>query len=148
MAACATLLLGGCDNNAPTKEELAARAPLKLTVLSETPTYAGYGFKNALDGDPNNNYVAGIENEAQAVVELGLETAETPAELLLIWNDPTQFAKKVQVSASKDKGEKEVLIGDASVTSEPVSRLPLKSSANFEQCASCSLILQGNLEFS
>ena len=66
-------------------------------MLSETPTYAGYGFKSALDGDPNNNYVAGIENEAQAVVELGLDTPATPAELLLIWNDPTQFAKKVQV---------------------------------------------------
>lgn len=131
MAACAALLLGGCDNNAPTKQELAARAPLKLTVLSETPTYAGYGFKSALDGDPNNNYVAGIENEAQAVVELGLDTPATPAELLLIWNDPTQFAKKVQVFGLAGQGEKEVLIGDASVTSEPVTRLPLKSSAKF-----------------
>ena len=125
--ACATLFLGGCDSRTPTKEEIAARAPLKLTVLSETPTYAGYGFKSALDGNPNNNYVAGIDNEKQAVVELGLETPSVPAELLLMWNAPTHFAKKVQIFGLTGQGEKEVLIGDASVVSEPVTRIVLKS---------------------
>jgi len=102
---------------------------LKLTVLSETPTYAGHGFKSALDGDPNNDYVAGIENEKQAIVELGLETPATPAELFLMWNDPTQFAKKVQVFDLAGQGEKEVLIADVRVNSESVTRIPLESSA-------------------
>ena len=133
VTACAVILLGGCDSGtAPSKEELAARLPIKLSVLSETPTYAGHGFANALDGDPNNNYVAGIESETQAVVVLGLGASAAPVELRVMWNEPTHFAKKVQIFGLEDQGGKEVLIGDAKVTSELTTHIPLKSSAKFK----------------
>lgn len=131
--ACAIFLLGGCDSGTVlTKEELAARLPIKLSVLSETPTYAGHGFVNALDGDPNNNYVAGIDDEKQAVVVLGLEASAAPVELRLMWNDPAHFAKKVRIFGLEDQGGKDVLIGDATVTSELTTSIPLKPSGKFK----------------
>lgn len=130
---CAVLVLGGCDmiggRNELSKEQIAARPPLKLTVLSETPTYPGHGFNNALDGDPNNNYVAGIENEGKAVVELGVDTPTAPVELLLTWNDLTQFAKKVEVYDVSKTGEKAVLIGEARVSSGSPAHILLNSSS-------------------
>jgi hypothetical protein len=131
---CAAFVLGGCDmiggGKELSKEQIAALPPLKLTVLSETPTYPGYGFNNALDSDPNNNYVAGIENEGKAVVELGIDTPTAPVELRLIWNDLSQFAKKVEVYDISKTSEKAVLIGEARVSSGSPAHILLNSSSD------------------
>lgn len=133
---CVILVLGGCDmiggQNELSKEQVAALPPLKLTVLSETPTYPMHSFANAIDGDPNNNYVAGIENEVQAVVELGVDMPASPVELLVTWNAPDQFSRKVVVYGRSKTGEKETLIGDAKVNPGLTTHIPLKSLSKYQ----------------
>lgn len=98
----------------------------KLVIKRETPTYPRHGFVNALDGDPNNNYVAGIEGEKESVVEISLDSAVFPTELRIVWESPQNFAKSVKVYAISDKPENQVLIGDSQSTNLPVTRIPLR----------------------
>lgn len=137
MVPCTALFLTACNpdsgnTNVANKGAAVVPTPLKLTVISETPTYQGYDFKNALDGNPDDNYVAGLENERQAIVELGMEHPASPTALHLTWNDPSQFAGKVQVYGRAEKGEKEALIAEAHVTSEPTTHIPLKTASDIQ----------------
>lgn len=98
----------------------------KLAVMKETATYPRHGFVNALDGDPNNNYVAGIEGEKESAVEISLDSAAFPTELRIVWESPQNFAKSVKVYAISDKPENQILIGDSQSTNLPVTRIPLR----------------------
>jgi len=109
-------------------ESKSVQAPPKLTVQRATPTYPNHGFDNALDNDANDDYVAGVENEAEAYVELKLAPATSPEELRVTWESANNFARVVKVYARSGTDGKEVLIGDARVTSGRQARIRLKSS--------------------
>lgn len=96
----------------PTIIQPTYRAPLEqvdLSVLDASPTYEGFGFNNAIDGDNANNYVAGEEGEAQAYVTLGLSKQLDDALIKLDWESETNHAGLVTIFASpSDSGWTEV----------------------------------------
>lgn len=75
----------------------AATASLKLQVVTSSKTYDGFGFANALDGDPNDDYVAGIEGE-NAFVELRFKTPVLPSKLRLVWENAANYARHVRIT--------------------------------------------------
>lgn len=105
---------------------LFPRPSPKLIVKNQTPTYPGYGFANALDGDPNNDYVAGLEGEKESVVEVSIDTAVTPKELRIIWESEKNFAKSVKVFGFADKPENLIFMGEAQAMNLPITRIPLR----------------------
>ena len=122
-------------------------------AIKETPTYPGYGFANALDGDPNDDYVAGIEGEKESVVEVTLEPHISPTELRIIWESKQNFAKSVKVYGVADETEGPVLIGEAQTVDFPITRIPLRAKAktksveiHFSQFSGQSRLLLRKLE--
>jgi len=69
---------------------------IHLSVLASSPTYTEFGFENALDDDPDNDYVAGIENEF-AYVDLKLDRTITNGSLRLVWENPENHAGRVKI---------------------------------------------------
>lgn len=88
-------------------------APQELWLRKHQPIQ-GMDFSNALDGDPNNDYVAGIENEVESIVEISLEPATMPARLRISWESAANFAKSVKVYGIANRPEDQVLIGEGS----------------------------------
>ena len=111
---------------------MTARPPVRLVLRAESPTYPGFGFANALDGNPNNDYVAGLEDEAEAVAEFGLEPAISPTELRLTWESPANFARNVKVYGIPIIGGDEVLIGEVQGTENPISVISLNSKTEMQ----------------
>ncbi|WP_313047797.1 D-glucuronyl C5-epimerase family protein [Pseudomonas soli] len=104
----------------------AALEPVDLSVLDASPTYEGFGFKNALDGDISNNYVAGEEGEAQSYVTLGLSKQLNNALVKLDWESGTNHAGLVRIFVPVDNGWAEVsktVVKDGKGTSITVSGL-------------------------
>lgn len=71
---------------------------LNPEIAAASKTYEGFGFDNALDGDPNDNYVAGIEGE-DAYVELRFNTPVVPEKLNLVWENADNYARHVRISS-------------------------------------------------
>ncbi len=71
---------------------------LNPDIAAASKTYEGFGFDNALDGDPNDNYVAGIEGE-DAYVELRFNSPVVPEKLNLVWENADNYARHVRISS-------------------------------------------------
>lgn len=108
-----------------------AKPPVRLVLRKGSPTYPGFGFANALDGDPNNDYVAGIEGEVEALAEFEFEPA-SPTELRLTWESPSNFARVVKVYAKHASGKGEVLIGEGTTSNGTMTRIPLRPPADIK----------------
>ncbi|TLP61141.1 MULTISPECIES: D-glucuronyl C5-epimerase family protein [Pseudomonas] len=86
-----------------------------VSVMGASKTYDGFGFENALDGDPNNNYVAGVENQPVEFVDLKLARAVSRGTLHLKWENKLNYAGHVRVLA---------LAGDGTVQHELAAQRP------------------------
>lgn len=73
--------------------------PVTPSILNASPTYDGFGFENALDGDPNDDYVASIENVALEYVSLKLNAPVLEGSLRLRWESHSNYAGNVRVVA-------------------------------------------------
>lgn len=79
-------------------EKVINFSSVRLGVASASATYQGFGFENSIDGDLDNNYTAGIENQPGFVV-LKLEKKSTLATIRLHWESRENRANYVVVSA-------------------------------------------------
>lgn len=120
--------LQGQTNSSVTVEH-AVITPLttvKLAVVEASPTYPEHGFETAVDGNPDDNYVAGVENFRQFVI---LELSR-PADLSSIdfdWESETNHAGKVKVMAWDIKeAESEKVLAEIEGLNSKVSHIPLK----------------------
>lgn len=105
-------------------------ATLKLQVVAASPTYPGHGFENALDGDPNDDYTAGIKNEPGFVV-LKLERPAKLAALRLHWENEVHVAGHVTVRRMVGTDHKDgVLLADAKGLKGLITELPLANAEN------------------
>lgn len=75
----------------------AERIILAPEIVTASPTYESYGFEHALDGESNDNYVAGIENEP-GFVELRFKETVVPDTLTLVWESEQNHAQQVRIS--------------------------------------------------
>ncbi|WAF85590.1 hypothetical protein NRL37_26510 [Metapseudomonas otitidis] len=76
------------------------KAPVEqvgLSIVEASPTYDGFGFENALDGDFSNNYVAGLENLSFEYVLLKAARPIRNATLNVKWESRLNYARKLRV---------------------------------------------------
>lgn len=99
---------------------------IKLSVVNSSKTYPGFGFDNSIDGNPDNNYVAGLENERLAYVDLKLEESAQPRELRILWESGSNYSRHVKVYAWRDAGEEPKIIGETNNASGIVSIIKLE----------------------
>jgi len=71
-----------------------------FVIKSNLKYYDGYELKNAIDGDPNNNYVAALENiNLPHIIEIDLKKEKFIDKIQLIWesniNNPAIFEVKI-----------------------------------------------------
>lgn len=90
--------------------------PIKLRLLAASPTYAGYGFENSIDGEPDDDYSAGIENQPGFVV-LNLGRPSHLAALRFQWESVNNRAGHIVVS----------IPGNANSASKPLAELTSKA---------------------
>ncbi len=102
--------------------------PVKLDVLDSSPTYDGFGFENALDGDPNNNYVAGIEGASLEYVSLKLDRPLGTGVFKLRWENRANYARKLRVFATNVDGANSSEISSHSMQSGEDAEISLKAS--------------------
>ncbi len=73
--------------------------PVKVQqVKVNFKTYKGYGIENALDGDPNDDYVAGLEGQKLPFdIELFLEGKPEIVGLKIVWESAENFAGDYEI---------------------------------------------------
>lgn len=81
-----------------------------LSVVRSSPTYSGFGFDNSLDGNPNNNYVAGLENSEEEYVELELAKPINRGVLSLRWESKDNYAGNVKIFAIDDRRNEKLIL--------------------------------------
>ena len=95
-------------------------------IFAASPTYASYGFDNALDENAVDDYVAALENQPQAFVTLDFGKTVGLSDLEIDWENASNYAKQVVVSAVNQDGSP--LRELARITAEPIrgrTRVPL-----------------------
>lgn len=112
-------------------EALKPRPPIRLQVSAASPTYPGYGFENAIDGDPNDDYSAGIENQPGFVV-LKLERSASLAALRLHWENASNVAQHVVVSRVGPDNTAGKVLAEARNLQGPVSQVALSGAVNID----------------
>ncbi|WP_345793241.1 D-glucuronyl C5-epimerase family protein [Thauera sp. JM12B12] len=78
------------------KQDASNTLPITLRVLDAGGTYPGHGFENSIDGDPNDDYTAGLENDTNYVV-VELEREVRLAAIGLHWESEQNRADFVRV---------------------------------------------------
>lgn len=105
--------------------------PVGLSILKASPTYENFGFENAVDGDPNDDYVAGLEGEADEYVELALDRPVSRALLGLHWESRNNYAKRVKIFALGTNGSRQQLVS-ASIEDGEAIELNLEATQPFQ----------------
>lgn len=103
-----------------------------LSVIQASPTYDGFGFENALDGDPNNDYVASIENTSLEYVDVRLDKPVLAGVLKFRWESRANYAQKVRVFALDAAGAVAQEIASAEFKDGEDAELQLKASSQFQ----------------
>lgn len=80
-------------------------SPVSLNICDSSPTYPGYDFNNALTDDPSKNYVAGIEGDKIAYVDLELDKPKRLSEVFIKWENASNYARKVRIIMLEDKND-------------------------------------------
>jgi len=85
-------------------EDITARAK----VVSSSTMYPEHGVENALDGNPNNNYVAAVEGPLPQQFELEFNSVVDLRELMLVWESAENYATSYDIEAIEpgEGGEK------------------------------------------
>lgn len=74
------------------------------TVVRSSPTYPGFGVENALDGDPFDDYVAGIEGPLPQMFIIQLKHRAAVKEIQLTWESDNNYAIDYLIEAVDAKG--------------------------------------------
>ncbi|SEC20711.1 D-glucuronyl C5-epimerase family protein [Pseudomonas anguilliseptica] len=106
--------------------------PVELSVIQVSPTYDGFGFENALDGDPNDDYVASIENTSLEYVDVRLDKPVLAGVLKFRWESRANYAQRVRVFALDAAGEVTQEIASAEFKDGEDAELQLKASNQFQ----------------
>ncbi|MDR1995923.1 D-glucuronyl C5-epimerase family protein [Azonexus sp.] len=85
------------------KASSVAAPPIAMRIVESGKTHPGYGFDNSVDGDPNNDYTAGIESDASHVV-VELDREASLAAIRLHWESDENRATFVRVRESLPDG--------------------------------------------
>ena len=83
--------------------------PVSMRLIDSSPTVEGHGFVNALDGSPNNNYVAGLEGDATAFVVLALEQPIKKGRLQITWENRENFARQLRIRLGSAANDREMI---------------------------------------
>lgn len=94
---------------------LSPLEPVKLSIIKASQTYEKFGFENALDGDANDDYVAGIEGAALEYVSLKLDRPLGSGVLKLRWESRSNYARKLRIFTSDEGGANKKEISDISM---------------------------------
>jgi len=104
---------------------------IDLSVVKASPTYSEHGFDKALDGDPNNNYTAGVEGFPGFVV-LKLSRKARLSAALIQWESEINTAARVTVSRAAPDGTPLELLGQNDSDSGGIFKLPLRDDPEVE----------------
>ena len=63
-----------------------------FVIRDTSPTYQGFGFENAFNGMPHKGYVAGIEGEKVAWINIELKQDVPLSGISICWESHTNFA--------------------------------------------------------
>lgn len=88
---------------------LKNKMPINVIILDASKTYPGFGFENAFNATPDKSYVAGIEGENSAYVDLELKKAKPLSELSIQWENINNFAKNVRLISLDANNQKELI---------------------------------------
>lgn len=110
----------------PRGDSGVTRRNTQLVVRRASATYPKFGFENALDGDANDDYVAGVENVDNHFVELSLNEASHLSNLKLDWESLANHAGTVRVFSLDDASGQSLLLGEASGLAGARSEIKLR----------------------
>jgi hypothetical protein len=83
--------------------------PIAVIIKGSSPTYPGYSFKQAFSREPDKHYVAGIEGQKKAYVDLELKKSMPLSEISIRWENVDNFSKKISLLALDNKKLKELV---------------------------------------
>ncbi len=106
--------------------------PVRLSVIQASPTYDGFGFENALDGDSNDDYVASVENTPLEYVVLRLDKPILAGVLKFRWESRANYASKVRIFALGTAGAITQEIASGEFKDGEDAELQLKASSQFQ----------------
>lgn len=109
------------------KQDASNTLPITLRVLDASGTYPGHGFENSIDGDPNDDYTAGLENDTNYVV-VGLDREVPLAAIGLHWESEQNRADFVRVRELLPDGSIGRTLGEGSPGPGQVVRMHLAPS--------------------
>lgn len=100
--------------------------PLSMRVLESGGTYPGHGFDNSIDGDPNDDYTAGLENDSSYVV-VELEREALLAAIDLHWESERNHANFVHIQEVISDGSIGRTLAEGSPGPGQVVRIPFEA---------------------
>lgn len=100
--------------------------PLSMRVLESGGTYPGHGFDNSIDGDPNDDYTAGLENDSSYVV-VELEREALLAAVDLHWESERNHANFVHIQEVLSDGSIGRTLAEGSPGPGQVVRIPFEA---------------------
>lgn len=106
--------------------------PVELSATQSSPTYEGFGFENALDGDPNNDYVAGIENSTSGYVDLRLAKPIRSGVLSISWESMENYAGLVSVYKIHTDDEQALQLANIKINDGTQISIPLRADGKFQ----------------
>lgn len=109
------------DNKNIIIENLGNKEQLKdvtkdAKVIDSSPMYKGFGVENALDGDPNNDYVATEEGNLPQFFTLQMKEPTSVKKIKLIWESNKNYATDFVIEGTTESGEKIQLVECKSMT--------------------------------
>lgn len=76
----------------------------EIKVVDSSPVYPGYGVENALDGDPNDDYVAFLDGSFPQYFTLDLNGEKVIQGFEFIWESEENYGTDYQVEAIDKEG--------------------------------------------
>lgn len=104
------------------KEGNSHSSPLELEVVSASPTYPGHSFVNSIDGDPNNNYTAGIEYRSGHVV-LAIKQPADLSGIRFHWESERNYSGQVVISQIEQDGSTSKVLSTVKNLKSPISSI-------------------------
>jgi hypothetical protein len=83
--------------------------PVTVIIKGSSPTYPGFGFKQAFSGEPDKHYVAGIEGQKKAYVDLELKSSMPLSEISIRWENADNFSRKIRALVLDNQNKKELV---------------------------------------
>lgn len=74
-------------------------------VLMDLPCYPGYGLANALDGDADDDYVAGLEDKLPAEFAFLFKEPGKVSKVELVWENEDNFAAEYELVGLDSRGK-------------------------------------------